>query len=116
MDSCSENTTFRLRISHVGNKKGTPEKEIILRFNRGYAGPPLGMWVSGGWLRVEAKLCDMGSSQCGPATAGMIRLEVVSHKGKHASGSYSVDFPSAGHQEGKFTAKYHHKGPQCICE
>ena len=116
MDSCCEATTFRLRASHAVNGKGALEKEIVLRFDRGYPGPPLGMWVSAGWLKVEAKLCNVGSSQCEPASAAKIRLDSVSHYGEHASGLYSIDFSNGQHEEGKFTAKYHHNGPECICE
>jgi hypothetical protein len=116
VDSCCEATTFRLRTSHAGDRKGALEKEIVLRFDRGHPGPPLDMWVSAGWLKVEAKLCDVGSGQCEPARAAKIRLDLVSHYGEHASGLYSIDFSNGQHEEGKFTAKYHRNGPECNCE
>jgi hypothetical protein len=67
-------------------------------------------------LTAEAKLCEPGSIQCEAATAASIHLDFVSKNGKHASGRYSVDFPSAGHEEGRFTVKQHHEGPRYICE
>jgi hypothetical protein len=116
MDSCCETTTFHLRLPRTASKKGAPDKEIILRFDRGYPGPPLGMWVSAGWLKVEAKLCDVESSHCEPATAAKIRLDSVGREDEYASGLYSIDFSNTQHEEGKFTVKYHHNGPECVCE
>jgi len=117
MDEGCCGTSFHLRVLHKGEKKGIPEKEIILYLHQGCPGHiSLSYLVSARWVEVEAKLCDVGSSECEHATAAKIRLESVSHKGKHASGGYSVDFLSAGHQEGRFTVKYHHEGPIPICE
>jgi hypothetical protein len=117
MDSDCCGTTFRLRLSHAGNKKGVPGQEMVLRLYQGCPAPlPLWGLVSAGWLKIDAKLCDVASSQCKPTTEARIRLESVSHKGNHVSGSYSVDFPGAGHQEGVFRVKHHHEGPLPICE
>jgi hypothetical protein len=110
-------TNFHLRVLHLRTGKDTPGKEIILSLFQGCPGHvPLNMLVSEGWQKVEAKLCDVGSTQCEPATGAKIRLETMSHKGTHASGSYSVDFPSVGHQEGRFSVKQHHEGSPPICE
>src|ERR1700722_3064054 len=112
-DCCG--TTFRLRV-HEGKSKDAPDKEVILRLFQGCPGPSLSAWISSGWITVDAKLCDLGSNQCETATTAKIRLESISKKGRRVSGSYSVDFPSAGHEEEKFTVRYHHKGPRIICE
>lgn len=117
MDEDCCGTSFHLRALRRAETKEVQAKGIVLTLFQGCPGHlPLGSLVSADWLKVEAKLCEVGSSQCEPATAAKIRIESVSHKGKHASGSYSVDFSNAGHEEGKFTVKYHHKGPQYICE
>jgi len=117
MDSDCCGTIFHLRASHQAEKDGAPEKEIVLRLFQGCPGNiALGMWVSADWLEVKAKLCDVGSSQCEPAAAAGIRPESVSHRDKRASGSFTADFPSTGHQEGKFKVKYHHQGPIPIGE
>jgi hypothetical protein len=117
MDEDCCGTSFHLRVLHKGGKKGIPEKEIILYLEQGCPGHiSLSYLVSADWAEVGAKLCDVGSSRCDRATSAKIRLESVSHKGKHASGSYSVDFPSTGHEEGRFTVKYRHEGPTLICE
>jgi hypothetical protein len=115
-EGCCE-TTFHLRVLHRREKKGESDKEIILTLFQGCPGHiPLRSWVSEGWQKVEAKLCDVGSNQCEASTEARIRLESMSHKGKHALGSYSVDFPIAGHKEGRFSVRQHHEGPQYICE
>jgi len=116
MDEDCCGTTFHLRVSHAREKKGTLGEEIIFRLFQGCPGPSLGAWVVGDWLKVDGKLCEVGPGQCGPATAAKICLESMSHRGKHVSGSYSIDFPNARHEEGRFAAKYHHNGPKPICE
>ena len=116
MDEDCCGTSFQLRVPHNGEKAGTAGKEIILRLSQGCPGHlPLSGLVAADWLKADATLCN-GSSQCEAATAARIRLESVSHNARHASGSYSADFPNAGHAEGKFIVKYHHEGPRYICE
>jgi len=116
MDEDCCGTTFHLRVSHTREKKGTLGKEIIFRLFQGCPGPSLGAWVVGDWLKVDGKLCEAGAGQCEPATTAKIRLEAMSRKGKRVTGSYSIDFSNAQHEQGRFAAKYHHKGPKPICE
>jgi len=113
-DCCG--TSFHLRS--VRREAGTaPRKEIVLWLRQGCPGRiPLEAMVSTDQLVVQAKLCEVGSTQCEDATSAKLRLEMVSRNGKHASGSFTADFPSAGHQEAKFAVKYHHTGPRVICE
>jgi hypothetical protein len=108
-------TAFHLKIH--GQPNNASKKEIILRLHQGCPGRlPLEGFVSVDRLEVKAELCGPESKQCEPATAAKIYLDSVSKNGKHASGNFSVDFPSVGHQEGKFDVKYHHEGPRYICE
>ncbi len=74
------------------------------------------MMVSQDRLEVDAEFCGPGSKQCEKAIAAKIYLDSVSKNGKHASGNFTVDFPTSGHKEGKFEVKYHHDGPKPICE
>jgi hypothetical protein len=112
-DCCG--TTFHLPVSRARQKKGLA-KELVLRLFQGCPGPSLGAWVVADWLKVDGKLCELGSSQCEPATAAKIRLEAMSHRGKRVFGTYSIDFSKARHEEGRFMTKYHHIGPKPICE
>ena len=117
MDSGCCETTFTLRVPHQKMRTDIPEKKLSLELFRGCPGPGFGsVWVGPDWLKVHAKLCAAGSSQCEAATSAKIHLDFVSTNGKHASGSFSVDFPNAGHEEGKFAVKQHHEGPRYICE
>jgi hypothetical protein len=110
-------TTFQLRVLHALKKTGKPEKEVILSFYQGCPGHiALGSWVSEGWQKVDAKICVVNSTQCEPASAAKINIELVTRRGKHAAGSYSVDFSNNQHEEGRFIAKYRHEGPKYICE
>jgi hypothetical protein len=109
-------TEFRLRVLQHPKGKRTPEKEIILQLHQGCPGRiPLEMMVPLDQA-VQAELCEPSSKHCETATAGKIHLDSLSKNGKHASGSFTADFPNAGHEEGKFTVKYHHEGPKYICE
>jgi len=116
MDEDCCGTSFSLRVLHTERAKAAPEKEIVLRLYQGCPGHlPLGSMVSAGWQQVEAKVCEVGSSQCEPAAAAKIQLDFLSRNGKHASGSYRLDLPNAEHQEGKFAVKRHHIGPRNVC-
>jgi len=110
-------TAFHLKV-HSGPKgKNGSKKEIVLRLHQGCPGRlPLWGFVSADRVAVEAELCGPESKQCETATAAKIYLDSVSKNGKQASGNFSADFPSIGHQEGKFAVKYHHEGPKYICE
>jgi hypothetical protein len=109
-------TNFHLRVLHLLAEKDAPDKEIILSLYQGCpAHIPLNMLVSEGWQKVDAKLCNVGSNQCEPATGAKILLESMTRKGKHASGSYSADIPSIGHKEGGFSVRRHHEGSLPIC-
>jgi len=109
-------TAFHLKIPG-GLGTNAPKKEIVLRLHQGCPGRlPLWGFVSVDKVVVDAQLCGLGSKQCEPATAATIYLDSVSKNGRHASGHFSADFPSVGHQEGKFAVKFHHAGPRYLCE
>jgi hypothetical protein len=115
MDEDCCGTTFHIRVPHKREKKGGPDQKVVLRLFQGCPGPSLGAWVVADWLKVDGKLCELGSSQCEPATAAKVRLESMTHRGKRVLGTYSIDFSNARHEEGRFTTKYHHIGPKPIC-
>jgi hypothetical protein len=109
-------TEFRLNVLQHPQGKRAPEKEIVLQLHQGCPGRiPLERMVPLDQT-VHAELCEAGSKQCETATAAQIHLDSLSKNGRHASGSFTADFPNAGHVEGKFTVKYHHEGPKYICE
>jgi hypothetical protein len=110
-------TSFHLRPLHPSKKKDAPEKEIVLWLEQGCPFRiPIEMMVSSDRSKVQAKLCDLGATQCEKATSAKMRLQLVSKNGKRASGFFIVDFPSAGHEEGKFTVKLRRQVPGYICE
>jgi hypothetical protein len=109
-------TGFHLTVSHA-HRRRTPTGEIILQLHQGCPGRiPIEMMVSQGRLSVDAEFCGPSSKQCEKSSAAEIYLASVSRNGKHASGDFTVDFPTSGHKEGKFKVKYHHNGPKPICE
>jgi len=115
MYSTCGSTTFNLRIPHQSKKKGDSEKVLVLEFRVG--SPPyfVGPWSFPDWVKVDAKLCDPESKQCETAASAAMRVDSISRNHKRAVGVYRVDFPSSGHQEGKFEATYHYHGPKIEC-
>jgi hypothetical protein len=111
MDPTCCNTTFRLH--HLRQQEGS--REIILELRNPCPPYNFNMWVSAGWLKVDAKVCESNSDRCETATSASLRLDAVTRSGRRVSGAYRVDFASGGHEEGKFIAKYHHKGPKIEC-
>ena len=110
-------TIFRLNAAHRSKEAVSLRKEVVLQLHQGCPGRiPLGMMVSHDPLVVHADLCEPGSKQCEAAATATIYFDSLSENEKHASGSFTADFPNAGHKEGKFTVKYHHDGPKFICE
>lgn len=117
MDFVCCGTVFHLSRLHAQKERRVAEKEVILRLHQGCPGRiPLEMMVSIDGLTAQAELCGSGSKQCETSAAAKIYLDLVSRDGKHASGNFAADFPNAGHEEGKFTVKYHHQGPRIVCE
>ena len=110
---CCE-TVFRFPAPHDQQSFG--EKELVFELYRGCPGPWLSSFVGFGWLKAKAKLCNVGSTQCGPESVAEIRIESFSSNGKHASGNYRVDLASFRRKEGMFAVKEHHKGKKIICE
>lgn len=109
-------TTFQLRVRHQPKKNVGPEKVLVLEFRMGCPPYLLGPWVfPGSWVEVHAKLCNPGSDRCETATAAGLRVDSASKNHKQVEGSYRVDFPGSGHEEGKFTVKYHHEGARVEC-
>jgi len=109
-------TAFYLRVRGHSKGSNASKQEVVLRLHHGCPNSlPLEAFVAVDRV-VSAKLCGAESKQCETATAAKIYLDSVSKNGMHASGKFSADFPTGGHQEGKFTVKDHHEGPIPICE
>jgi hypothetical protein len=115
MDLSCCTTTFNLRVLHQSKQQHAPERELVLEFRIGCPPYNVGPWEFPDWVKVRAKLCDQGSDGCEIATSAALRVDSASKNHKHVEGSYRVDFPTSGHEEGRFMVKYHHQGPKPEC-
>jgi hypothetical protein len=103
LDACCYTTTFRLQVP------GQPG-EIRLRLATGNLmfNP---YFVGTDWWGAEAQRCSK-TGQCEELSPAKLQFQKIS---KRVLGNYVVEFKD-GRVEGRFSAKYHHHGPLCICE
>jgi hypothetical protein len=66
-----------------------------------------------GWIPVKAKECSSSSNSCEDATKAEIRF--VDFRADVIVGEFRVTVAD-GAQQGKFRVKYHHTGPEPMCE
>jgi hypothetical protein len=87
--------------------------EVVLRFDQQF------FWVlspvggSSEWYSVSGKKC-FGDAKCQDAVKASIQFWKI--KGKHASGTYRIEFSDGYREEETFTAKSRRIKPTPICE
>jgi hypothetical protein len=108
---------FHFRPLRGAPQDNTPKTEIVLSFGLGTP-EPLKFFVADGatdW-NATGKLCPIHSDHCEDVVSAKMHVESVSRNGKHASGTFTVNFRDGKHEGATFSAKYHHEGPRIYCE
>jgi len=104
--------TFTLPTSQAPSGKGF----LVLHVRSPFPLVSLKWRVTPESFKVDAKRCSSKAlDTCEAAVDATIRLGTVNDKEKRISGNFVVDFGNGDHEQGEFTAKYHHKGHKAEC-